>query len=165
MAMVYRAFDRQAWGARGGVMAVEAALTLPVVVFLLFGVVEVGSLVGDIVVLNAGARAGVRTAIIGATTADIAARVASVTTSLEQAKLAITSEYRVRVGGVWGAWTALGDVLQGGITVNTAPSGAELRVTLAYRHDLLLPGLFRALANTPQGDARLLQVRAYMQRE
>jgi hypothetical protein len=71
----------------------------------------------------------------------------------------------VRVSGVWGPWATLGDEVKNGILVNTATSGAEVRVTLVYTHDLFLPGLFGALADTPGGTFRTLHAMAYMQRE
>lgn len=143
----------------------ELALTAPVLMLLLFGTLELGALMSDFVVLNAAARAGARSAAVGWPTAVIEERIASVASSLDEEKLTVTLQRRTLSQGTWTAWTTLGNTNDGSGLVNDAPQGAEIRVQLSYRHELLAPGIFGVLADSPQVTYKTLQACAYMQRE
>lgn len=148
-------------------MTVELALTLPTITLMLFSIIEISSLVGDYMVVNAAARAGVRIAATGSTTAAITQRIDSTSASLNSQRLTVTMQYRTSIdGGAWSDWTTLTDTVVEGITVNSAPSVAEIRIALAYRHPLVMPHLFSFLAdNPPTRDSRTINLSAYMQRE
>lgn len=148
-----------------GLVSVELALVAPVLLLLLFGVVELGALMSDYVVLNAAARAGARSAAVGWPTAIVEQRIASVASSLESQRLTISIQWRKLESGVWTAWTALGNVNDGSGLVNDAPQGAEIRVALSYCHGLLAPGIFGALADAPGLAYRTIHATGYMQRE
>ena len=148
-----------------GLATVELALVAPVLVFLLFAFAELSWLLADIFILNAAARAGAREAAVGATTSEITDRVQSVASSLDQDSLTITLQYRVKSGDQWGQWQTLGDTTQGSQTVNDAPSGAQVRVQLTYEHQLLVHGLFRAIADPDNPQVRTVTVSAVMRRE
>lgn len=152
-------------GRKRGVVSVELALTAPVLMLLLFGMLELGALVSDFVVLNAAARAGARSAAVGWPTSIIEERIASVASSLDKQRLTVTLQRRTLSDGMWTSWVALGDTNDGSGLVNDAPQGAEIRVQLSYRHELLAPGIFGVLADNPEVTYRTLQASAYMQRE
>ncbi len=148
-----------------GLATVELALVAPVLLFILFGFVELSWLLTDIFILNAAARAGVREAAVGASTSEITSRALSVGSALDEDALTINLDYRVKSGDTWGEWQTLGDTAQGSTTVNNAPSGAEVRVRLVYQHKILLPGLFSGLADPGSSDVRTITVSAVMRRE
>lgn len=152
--------------ARGkGIVTVELALILPVMLALLLGVIEVGSMVGDAVALNAAARAGARSAAVGADMSSIDARILAVGSGLDSSRLTITLSYRQYGDSGWSDWASLADAADGTATVNSAPAQAEVRVSLAYRHQLLVPGLFGSLGDPGGADYRTLHASASMQRE
>jgi len=152
-------------GRAQGVVSVELALTAPVLMLLLFGILELGALVSDFVVLNAAARAGARSAAVGWPTAVIETRIASVASSLNEEAISVTLQRRTLSGGSWSSWTTLGDTNDGSGLVNDAPQGAEIRVQLSYRHELLAPAIFSLLADGPGVTYKTLHASAYMQRE
>ena len=133
---------------------------------MLFSTIEMGSLVGDYVVVNAASRAGVRIAATGAPLASITQRITSITASLNAARLTTTMQYRTSSNGTWSAWTTLSDTTSPGVAVNAAPSSSEVRILLSYSHPLIMPQLFSILAdNPPTNNARTINLNAYMQRE
>ncbi len=149
-----------------GVVAVELALLAPLAMVLLLGTVELGWLVTDGVVVGAAARAATRDAAVGCSTTEISDRALAVAASLDQGALVITQDYRTRdAGGQWSAWTPLGDTQCGTRTVNAAPAGAQVRVSVSYEHPLVVPGLFGCLADEAGGQVRTLAVSAVMRRE
>lgn len=148
-----------------GLASVELALVAPVLLLLLFGVIELGALISDYVVLNAAARAGARSAAVGWPTTVVEQRIASVASSLNPQWLTVSIQWRKLENGAWTAWTGLGNVNDGSGLVNDAPQGAEIRVALSYRHELLAPGIFGALADAPGLAYRTIHATGYMQRE
>ncbi len=61
----------------GGAAAVEFALILPLLMMLVFGIVDFGYAMNRDTMINNAAREGVRSASLGATTADVTATVKS----------------------------------------------------------------------------------------
>jgi Flp pilus assembly protein TadG len=133
---------------------------------MLFSTIEMGSLVGDYITVNAAARAGVRIAATGAPIASITQRVSSITATLVAARLTTSLQYRTSSSGTWSDWTTITDTTLHGVAVNSAPSASEIRVLLSYSHPLVIPKLFSVLAdNPPANDSRTINLSAYMQRE
>ncbi|MCX7599713.1 MAG: pilus assembly protein [Armatimonadetes bacterium] len=157
---------RTAWRKnQRGVVTVELALVAPVLMLFLFAAVELGALMADVVVLNAAARAGARSAAVGWPTSVVEDRIESVASSLDLQQLSISLQWRRLENGTWTAWTNLGNANDGSGLVNDAPQGAEIRVVLSYRHELLAPGIFGFLANAPGLAYRTIHAVGYMQRE
>ena len=136
--------------ARRAVVTVEMALALPLLLLLLLGIVEVGLVVMDALSLQNAAREAVRLATLGRSTSQVSAQVSATLTSVLPAQqVTVTLTKRVLSGGVWSAWTALGDTTVDGTTQNDATAGDQVRVTLAYGHPLITGYVLGALA--PQG--------------
>ncbi len=138
--------------AQRGVYAVEMALLIPVLVLLLFGIIEVGMLFNSVSIIKAGAREGCRLAAIGATTSQIATQVQTVCAGLA-GTAAVTCWYREDRG----EWVELSDIAEGDEMVNSAPAGSLVKVVVTYRHTLLTNNLFPGL-----GDNGAIQLQASM---
>jgi len=151
---------------RLGVVTVELALLAPVLLLLLFGTVELGWLACEKALLSLSARAAVRVAGLGLPTDQVVAEVFSTGENLNEEALTVTLDYRIPDGeGGWSDWQPLANVTQGSETVNSAPPGAQVRVTLTYVHQLLVPSLFGMLADDPDGRTRNLHEAAVTRRE
>lgn len=72
-----------------GQSIVELAILLPVLLMLLFGILEFGRVYGAYMVIHHSARDGVRVGAVGGTTAEIQAAVQNTTTALDQDNLTI----------------------------------------------------------------------------
>jgi Flp pilus assembly protein TadG len=145
---------------RKGSTTVEFALVLPVLMVLLFGIVEFGLIFKDVLAINQAAREGARAAAVGSTTTTVSNRVTSSAATLTTANLTITSSYRTYNNGVWSAWTSLANSGE----VNAAPSGAQVRVAVSYPHNLVTGGLFSRIAD-PNSNRITLNTSMVMRRE
>ena len=135
---------------RRAVVTVEMALALPLLLLLLLGIVEVGLVVMDAISLQNAAREAVRLATLGRTTSQVSAQVsATLTTVLPAQQVTVTLHKRAFGGGVWSAWTVLGDTTVNGTAQNNAATGDQVRVTLTYGHPLVTGYVLGSLA--PQG--------------
>lgn len=117
---------------RRGTVTVEAALITPLLVTLLFGIIEFGFIFKDLLLLHQAAREGTRVAAVGATTSEIEARIVDSAAQLNLSTDDITpqqstspAEFRTYSSG-WSNWGALGDY-EG---ANNAPSNAQIRITI-----------------------------------
>ncbi len=151
------------WRRRAAV-TVELALALPVLMYLLFGLLEFGPLIRDYLTCLNAAREGARVAAVGAPTAAIIERIQQVAVGLDQTKLEIELEYRTWSGGQWSDWMPLSDIYNGWRVENSAPPGAQIRVTVRYPHKLVT-GLFAYLADDPVERTRTVGARVIMTRE
>lgn len=134
-------------------------MVAPLLMLLLFGVIEFGLLFKDLLALNQCAREGARLAALGGTTTQVRNRIASAARTLRSNNIVIVLEYRTRSGGTWGSWTTLGNT--GGTPArNNAPTGAQIRVRLTYPHQFATGGLLRCLF--PTGDSGSVPVRTVM---
>ena len=132
---------------RRAVVTVEMALALPLLLLLLLGIVEVGLVVMDAISLQNAAREAVRLATLGRTTSQVSAQVSATLTSVLPAqRVTVTLHKRVLSGGVWSAWTALGDTTVAGATQNNAVAGDQVRVALTYGHPLITGYVLGSLA-------------------
>jgi Flp pilus assembly protein TadG len=126
---------------------VEMAIVLPVLCFMLFGIIELGMLFKDAIVVFQATREGGRQAALGATPSAIAAQIRDSAPTLNPDNLQITLTYRTWSNGAWSEWVTLGTKADG--SENNAPTGAQVRVQVNYPHPLLLGGLFSFLASRP----------------
>lgn len=146
-----------------GATTVELAMVAPLLIFLLFGIIEFGLMVKDLVGINQAAREGARCAAVGAVPATITARIAAAAPTINAADLQVQYHYRHFNSDThsWGAWTPLGsDGLE-----NTAQPGDQIRVTINYPHRLVTGGLFAGLADDPSTGTITLNTAIVMQRE
>ncbi len=142
---------------------VELAMVLPIVLLLLFGIIEFGLLFKDGLILREAAAVGARAAAVGATPASIEEIIHSNLPTIDSSAVSITLRYRVWTGDGWGAWTALGTNEEG--TENDAPKGAQIRVRLSYQHPLIAGSLFSWLATDQDNNTVQLKATAVARRE
>ena len=145
-----------------GTVTVEMAIVAPILMILLFGIIEFGFLFWDVLGLKQAAREGARVAAAGATTAKIADRVESSSLRQDAVQFDISLQYRLSASG---EWHTLGDTGSGAYAENNAPLGAQIRVTITYPHPLVTGGLFAALADDPDSQTVTLRAQAVMRRE
>ncbi len=148
---------------RRGTTTVELAMVAPLLIFLLFGIIEFGLMVKDLVGVNQAAREGARCAAVGATPATLTTRIAGAAPTINGAELQMTYEFRSfdEASGTWGEWQPLGD---DGVE-NTAEPGDQIRITLRYPHRLVTGGLFAGLSDDPDNGTITLNTAIVMQRE
>jgi Flp pilus assembly protein TadG len=112
-------FTRRGWGSERGAAAVEFALVLPILVLILFGVIEFGGVYNAQLMVTGAAREGAREMAVGGDPADAeAAAVAAVV--------------------VAGA-----DALDVTVSPATCAAGSDVTVTVVYDRPFLT-GLFGA---------------------
>jgi len=148
---------------RRGAATVELAMVAPLLIFLLFGIIEFGLMVKDLVGVNQAAREGARSAAVGATPTTLNARIAGAAPTINASALNITCEYRSfdESSGSWGNWTTLGvDGVE-----NNAEAGDQIRISIQYPHQLVTGGLFAGLADDPENGTITLSTAIVMQRE
>lgn len=150
-------------GPRWGTATVELALVLPVVLLMLFGIVEMGLLFKDHLMNQQAVREGARAAALGAVPAQVVSAVSSVASTLDPSRFTVWCEYRVWSGTGWSGWMTLGTSNDG--TANNAPPGAQIKISSTYRHRLITGALFRWLADDPQKNEIILRAAAISRRE
>jgi len=142
---------------------VELALVVPLLIFLLFGILEFGFLVKDRAELAAAAREAARQAAIGAVPSRINAEVDANTSTINDSE--VTRVFRFRNwdsgSGTWGAWqTLLADGSE-----NNAEQGDQVQISLTYGHPLLVPGLMGPVLNADEDGRVTMSVSTIMMRE
>ncbi len=145
---------------RGGSVSVEAALLTPLLITLLFGIIEFGFIFKDLLLIHQSAREGARVAAVGATTSEIAARIADSLPTLTVDNLTTALEYRTYEDG-WSAWATLGDY----DGENDAPANAQIRISLNYVHPLACGPFFARLFGAPGATSMDLATGMVMCRE
>lgn len=120
---------------------VEMALIAPLLIFLMFGIVEFGWLLHDYHMISAACRVGARVAAVGATPTEITQRVMSIHTGLSSGEISLA--YKAITDTTW---TVLGTNTIG--NANDAPKLAQLRVTVTHPHTLLMGTFFGFLASS-----------------
>jgi Flp pilus assembly protein TadG len=146
-----------------GTATVEFAIILPILLGILFAIIEFGFLFKDQLTLQQAAREGARAAAVGKCVSDINAQVTGSATTLDPTKLTFVLEYRTYSGG-WSAWTTLGDT-GGTPAANNAPQGAQVRVRCTYNHLLLTGPLFARMISQPGATQKTLYAQMVMRRE
>ncbi len=150
-------------GRTEGSTTVELAIVAPLLIFLLFGIIEFGLMVRVLVDVSHGAREGARSASVGATPETLHARVLGAVSGIGSDRLEITAEYRSFEDstGTWTNWTTLGS----SNGHNDARPGDQIRVGVSYPHQLATGGLFSGLADDPETGTITLRTSTVMQRE
>ncbi len=151
-------------GRTAGSLSVEMAFLAPLLALMLFGTVELGMMLKDVMVLNSAAREAARSAALGATNTEIVNRAIAAATTINIANLTAQLDYRTYSYGAWSAWTPLTTV--GGSSQNSAPSGAQIRVILNYPHPLIAGRIFTSmLASNTSANTASLRATMVMMRE
>ena len=148
---------------RRGTTTVEFALVAPLLIFLLFGIIEFGIMVKNVVGLNQAAREGARVAAVGAAPATLDNRVIGSAPGIPGDQIVTLYEYRSydESTSTWSSWTALGTV-EG---ENDASAGDQIKVSLVYPHSLVTGQLFAGLADNPEQGTIDLHAAIIMMRE
>lgn len=142
-----RHLRRQQYGAA----LVEFALVSVLLFLILFGIIEVGLLLGSQAQVGAAAREAVRAAALGSTVGEAQTRGANAGTGLHLTAASVFLE-KSADGTIW---VPLGD----NGSVNDATAGSSLvRATVTYNHPLVTTFIF-------SGSTKLLTAKLVMQRE
>jgi Flp pilus assembly protein TadG len=145
---------------RGGV-TVEAALLTPLLIMLLFGIIEFGLIFKDLLLIHQAAREGARVAAVGASTYEITDRVMQSAPTLTSEDLSIQLDYRTYDTGIWSAWGTLSNWG----SENDAPANAQVRVQITYLHPLACGPLFARWFGNPGDNTIQLTTGMVMCRE
>lgn len=136
-------------------------MVAPFLILALFGIIEFGLMLSNLMQLNNVTREGARVACVGAPVTEIQARMLGAVGRLDPQRLTIYMEYREFINGYWTSWTTLGD--DG--TRNTAPSGSQIRIRTQYGHELILGNLFGRFGDGGTSNIKTLRASAVMRRE
>jgi len=149
--------------AHRGTTTVEFALVAPLLIFLLFGIIEFGVVVKDVIGLNQAAREGARVAAVGAVPSTLNNRVTGSAPGIPSDEIVTLYEYRSynEGAGTWSQWTVLGT----DDGENDASPGDQIKVSLTYPHELMTGQLFAGLADNPDQNAVNLHASIIMLRE
>lgn len=129
---------------RRGVALVEFALCASLLMLLLFGILDVGLLLGDRAALGAAAREAARSLAVGSAPAVATDRaIASSGLPLQAANI-ILERTTPDVSGNPQAWVAVGVSGEG----NDASPGDFVRATIRYDHPLITPLVFSGATKT-----------------
>ncbi len=142
---------------------VELAVVLPLLLMLLFGIIEFGLLFKDSLVLQQASREGARAAAVGATPTQAQNTVVSSAPTIDSAAMTVTCDYRTWNGSAWTSWMQLGTAADG--STNNAPPGSQVRVSVSYAHPLITGGLFSWMATDSENNTVNLQAVAVSRRE
>ena len=135
-----------------GAALVEFALISSFLFLILFGIIEVGLILGDQAQVGEAAREGARAASIGSLTTGAETRAVNAGSSIHLTTANVLLE-KSTDGGT--TWVPLGDT---GTGVNDAVSGSLIRATVTYNHPLVTTLIF-------PGSTKLLTSKMVMQRE
>lgn len=164
MAVVIRLRRLSSNFSRRGTASVEFALVLPLLLSLLFAIIEFGFIFKDQLSLQQAAREGARVAAVGRGISEIDARIVGCASGLTLANLVYTKSWRTYANGVWSAWTTMADRTDGSGD-NDAPQGAQVRVICTYTHNLLTGPLFARLIGRPGESTMALRAEMVIRRE
>jgi TadE-like protein len=145
---------------RRGAALVEFAIVVPLLLFLVLGIMEFGMIMHDYIMLAQGAREGARTAAIGQPVSKIKARVmeAAALRDLQPGMVQVTS-----LDPNTGGWVAVIDKASG--LENAVPSDGIVRVSINdYPHRMVTGNFFAWLPGYTDG-AMKLGSRLTMRRE
>ena len=135
-----------------GAALVEFALISSLLFLLLFGMIEVGLILGAQAQVGQAAREAVRSASVGNTIETAEAKGVSAGTGLNLTTASVYLEQSLNSGVTW---TALGDTASG---TNNAVTGSLVRATVSYNYPLVTTLIF-------SGTTKLLTPKMVMQRE
>ncbi len=150
-----------------GSVTVEMVLVTPILLMLLFGIIEFGLIFKDVAITKQTTREGARTAAVGATTTQIISQVQASAATISPEALIIELKYRAYSGG-WPSWDAaptLGNIGSGETAQNNAVQGNQIRVQVSYPHQLISGRLFSSLADNHDSQIMTLTTSSVMRRE
>lgn len=145
-----------------GVASVEAAIVVPIMALLLFGLGELGLMLRAGFELNSITRDAARSLSAGEAPHVVALRISEATGSLDRQQMTVTLQFRTYIGN--GVWSSTWQTVQANGDENTAPTHSQMRATITYNHRLLLPGLLPFLVDDPARGTRTLTASATMLR-
>ena len=145
-----------------GIASVELAIVAPVLIFIMFAIMEFGVLFSVAVQLEAMARTAARAAAAGESWNRAWQRTEPLRCNLDCSRLSLVLEYKEYLGD--GQWADDWQPLQSDGSFNTAPANSIIRATVIYHHKLLLPGLFTFLVDDPEEGTKALVARVAMPR-
>lgn len=145
-----------------GVASVEAAIVVPIMALILFGLGELGLMLRAGHELNSITRDAARSLSAGEAPHVVMLRISEASTSLDHQQMTVTLQYRTYSGN--GTWNTTWYTVQANGDENTAPTHSQVRATLTYDHRLLLPGLLQFLVDDPEQGSRRLTASATMLR-
>ena len=149
---------------RVGSVTVEMAIVAPLLIFLLFGIIEMGLVSKNQLVLNSACREAARVAGIGSPTAQITARACAAATTLSADQITAVLEYRSYAPDTgWSAWQPLGDTED--LSANAAPTNSQTKVTLTYPHSLITGLMVSGFGADPSTRIVTLQSTVVIRRE
>ncbi|MEN6614491.1 MAG: TadE/TadG family type IV pilus assembly protein [Armatimonadota bacterium] len=127
---------------------VELAIALPLLLFIILGIIEFGVMFGNYLELGNVAREGARSAALGSNTSIVTSRIYTTATNVGMVSandITSTLEYRVydKNTHVWTGWSTLTNDRSG---YNSAPCDedydSQVRVTVSYKYPLVTGGFF-----------------------
>jgi Flp pilus assembly protein TadG len=144
------------------VTSVEMAVVAPIVVLVMFAIVEFSLMCGCLTQVNNVARNAARAAAAGEGLTQIEARVADSLSGLDAGDLTITLSMRAYLGeATWSdTWVTLGDAG----SLNTAELNDQVRCVAEYDYHLAIPSLFGAFADDAGAGTRTLHATTVMTR-
>jgi len=146
---------------RKGAALVEFALIVPLLIFLLLGIIEFGIMVMHQLTLEQAAREGSRIAAVRNPLADITQRITNSALTLpNQQEMQIIMSYSTDNGQTF-PYT-LGDTSAG--EVNDAPPGSLIQVSLDWPHHLVTGSFFSWLTGA-ENNTIPLHAKVVMRRE
>jgi Flp pilus assembly protein TadG len=138
------------------------AVVAPILVLVMFSIVEFSLMCGCLTQVSNVARNAARAAAAGEGLDQIEARVADSLSGLEADDLTITLTTRAYQGSAtWsGSWVTLGDIG----SLNTAAMNDQVRCVAEYDYHLAVPSLFGHFADDPEAGTRTLHATTVMTR-
>ena len=145
---------------------VEMAIVMPLLVLLVFGILEVGLLRKDYLGLNQAAREGARIASIGSPLSTIDARIMASAPSIDVSRLTWSGEWcEYDASGAAGAWTALADTGYGSDLRNNAKPGSQVKISVELQHRLVTGQVMDFLSDADKPGTVTLRSSMILRRE
>lgn len=121
-----------------GTSTIEFAMTAPLLLLLLLGILDFGRALNAYVTVSNASREGLRFAARNpAASADVAGAVAARSVPLDTSRLTVTTEYTNNSGATWVAWTT-----GGGKAVEAHKTVVRVRVSYPWSAVTTLVGAF-----------------------
>ena len=147
---------RRVCGANGGGVIVEVAVIAPLMVLLLFGMVELGLQLRTATQLNSLAREAARAASAGESYAACWSRVQEAGVEVDLDELSMAIDYAEHIYGA--QWSSCWAALPSRGSNTDAPLRSLIRVRLTYNHRLFLPSLFSYMADDQAAGTKQMNI-------
>lgn len=151
-------------GRRAGTTTVELALVFPILITLLFSIIEIGMLTRTNLMLRHAAGEAVRAAAVGATPSELDALVKTCLRGFDTTLVGRDYQWRSWDADVaaWSEKTPLASTDNG---ENDAPEGAKIEITLSYSYRLLTGSLMAQMLHAHENNTIPLSVTVSTTRE